>query len=139
MLVEADLSVDCPLEQVFDALADLRNEPAWDPRVTGVELLTGEPVGQDSRFAMQVAGERYDAVVRRHQRPHVLEVSGTGRPMTWRRHLVLIEGAAATTVIVRFERHSRGPARLLEPFRVRAFRREVDAWTRAVKAHCEQR
>jgi len=137
MLVEADATIERPLEQVFDALADLRNEVIWPPGATGGELLTGEPVGQDSRFALVVNGGRCDAVLRRHQRPHLLEISATSRPMTWRCTLALMDGAAGTVVIGRFERHPRGMRRLLAPFLLRALRRGAAERLSAAKAHCE--
>jgi hypothetical protein len=137
MLVEADVTVDRPLEPVFDALADLRHLVVWPPGAAGGELLTGEPVGQDGRFALLVDGERCDAVLRRHQRPHVLEISATGRPTTWRCTLALREGAAGTVVIGRFERNPRGLRRLLAPFLMRALRTDAAERLRAAKAYCE--
>ncbi len=137
MRAEADITIDRPLERVFDAVADLRVVPVWPPGVTGAELLTGEPVGQDSRFALVADGVRYDAVLRRHLRPHLLEISATGRPTTWRCNLALMEGAAGTVVIGRFEQHPRGARRLLAPFLLRAFRRDAAGRLAAVKRHCE--
>lgn len=137
MLVELDVTVHCPPERVFDTWADLRNEPAWNPRVSGVELVTGEPVAQDSRFELLLDGSHYDAAVRRHQRPHVLEVTTTGPPMTTRTVLAVMAGAAGTVVIVRHEQHLRGPRRLLEPWRRRAVRAELAARLDAFRRHCE--
>jgi hypothetical protein len=137
MLVEADVTIEGPLEQVFDAVTDLRNEVTWDPRVTGVELLTGEPIGQDGRFALIRDGVRYDAVLRRHQRPHLLEISATGPQMRWRTNFALMDGAAGTVLIGRFERHLRGLRRLAEPFSVRAFRAEATERLQAVKRFVE--
>jgi uncharacterized protein YndB with AHSA1/START domain len=41
---------DHPPEQLFDLLADVRNEPKWQPDVRSVEKLTDGPVGQGTRF-----------------------------------------------------------------------------------------
>lgn len=38
-------------EEVFDFLADLRNEKAWNPRVVQIEKLTDGPLSSGSRFA----------------------------------------------------------------------------------------
>ena len=38
--------LDCPPEEVFDFLADARNEPAWNPDVITVEQTTPGPVGR---------------------------------------------------------------------------------------------
>jgi hypothetical protein len=137
MLVELDVTVDRPAEQVFDAMADLRLEPAWNPRVTDCELLTGEPVAEDSRFATVVDGAEYDAVLRRHQRPRMLEITTTGAPMTTRTRLAFTDGAAGTVVIGRFERDPRGLRSLLAPFLVRSMRRELRQRLDDFKRYCE--
>ena len=37
-------------EQVFDTVADSRNEPSFNPAMTSVELLTPPPIGLGTRF-----------------------------------------------------------------------------------------
>jgi hypothetical protein len=105
--------------------------------VTAVELLTGEPVDQDSRFALVRDGTPYDATLRRHQRPRVLEVTTTGEPMTTRSVVAFMDGAAGTVVVLRHERHLRGPRRLVEPFVRRSVRRELAAGLAAFGRFCE--
>jgi hypothetical protein len=41
--------VERPVEEVFDFVADPRNEPLYNPAMARVELLTPEPVGIGSR------------------------------------------------------------------------------------------
>lgn len=137
MFVELDVTVSQPLEKVFDTLADLRNEPAWNPEVAEVELLTGEPVDGDSRFSLMREGMPFDATLRRHQRPHLLEITTTGAQLTTRSVLAFMEGAAGTVVIVRLEHHLRGPRKLLEPFLVRSLRRELGVRLAAFRLYCE--
>ncbi len=43
-------SPDARNVRVFDTVADSRNEPAFNPAMTGVELLTPPPVGLGTRF-----------------------------------------------------------------------------------------
>lgn len=45
-----------PPEEVFDFLADLRNEDEWNPDVKNVRLVTGEPIGAGSAFEETVRG-----------------------------------------------------------------------------------
>jgi len=137
MLIELDVTVDRPPEQVFDSWADLRNEPVWNPLVSGVELVTGEPVAENSRFSLVDDGVGYDAVIRRHARPRMLEITTTGAPMTTRTVLAFTDGAAGTVVIARFEQHWRGLRRLLEPLRRPAVRARLVARMEAFRRHCE--
>lgn len=43
-----------PAETVFDFVADQRNEPRFNPRMTSVAMTTPEPLGEGSRFAGSV-------------------------------------------------------------------------------------
>ncbi len=57
--------------------------------------------------------------------------------MRWRTHFALMDGAAGTVLIGRFERHLRGLRRLAEPFSARAFRTEATERLQAVKRFVE--
>lgn len=39
-----------PVEEVFDAVADERNEPTYNPRMTSVDKLTPGPIGVGTRW-----------------------------------------------------------------------------------------
>ena len=49
--ISGSIVVERPVEEVFDFVADSRNEPSYNPAMTECRLLTGEPVGVGSRFA----------------------------------------------------------------------------------------
>ena len=66
--------IACPPEQVFDTLADLRNDTQWNSRVSSVELLSGEPIGPGSRFAMVNGGSPYDVTIATYDRPSRLGI-----------------------------------------------------------------
>ncbi|MBI5497018.1 MAG: SRPBCC family protein [Deltaproteobacteria bacterium] len=63
-------------EEVFDTVADQRNEPQYNPEMEQVELLTPEPPGAGSRFKVQVRsrGDLIPMTVEytEFQRPHRL-------------------------------------------------------------------
>jgi hypothetical protein len=46
------IRIAAPVERVFDTAADSRNEPSFNPAMTGVELLTPLPIGLGTRFRM---------------------------------------------------------------------------------------
>ena len=50
-VVTGELLIERPREQVFDFVADERNEPRYNPRLNGVEKLTAGPIGAGTRFA----------------------------------------------------------------------------------------
>ena len=48
--ITGHVRIAAPAEQVFDAVADTRNEPSFNPAMAGVELLTALPIGPGTRF-----------------------------------------------------------------------------------------
>lgn len=54
--VRGEVVIDAPVEEVFDFVADERNEPRYNRRIVRAEKLGEGPVGQGSRFVVQPAG-----------------------------------------------------------------------------------
>ena len=49
--IEGEILIGRPAEEVFDFVADSRNEPSFNPAMAGVELLTPLPIGVGTRCA----------------------------------------------------------------------------------------
>lgn len=86
--VTGSIRIAAPLEQVFDTVADSRNEPSFNPAMTEVELLTPEPIGLGTRFHARMGTTGMDKLVELtdYDRPHrlgslttssMMETSGT--------------------------------------------------------------
>ena len=58
MSVTTTTRIACPPENVFDTLADLRNDTRWNSRVSRAELRSPEPIGLGLRFAIVNGGSR---------------------------------------------------------------------------------
>ena len=80
MRVTATTRIACPPEQVFDLLADIRNETRWNSRVSSAELRSGEPIGVGSRFAIVNGGTAYDVTITTYARPSSLVFEASGNP-----------------------------------------------------------
>jgi uncharacterized membrane protein len=52
--IEGEIAIKRPVEEVFDFVADERNEPRYNPRMLSAELLSDEPIGAGSRFRAQL-------------------------------------------------------------------------------------
>jgi hypothetical protein len=52
--IEGEIMINRPVEEVFDFVADVRNEPRYNPRMVRAEMLTPEPVGLGSRFRAEM-------------------------------------------------------------------------------------
>jgi hypothetical protein len=51
-----EVEIEAPVDEVFDFVADERNEPSYNPRIVRAEKLGDGPVGEGSRFVAQPAG-----------------------------------------------------------------------------------
>lgn len=72
------VSVDCPIHEVFDFLAEGTNTPIWRPGVTLVARISGNEVGTGTRYVQKVSDgagrtveETYE--ITRFEPPHLLE------------------------------------------------------------------
>jgi len=52
--VEGEIVINLPVEDVFDFLADERNEPRFNPRMRGAEKISEGPIGVGTRFRAEV-------------------------------------------------------------------------------------
>jgi hypothetical protein len=52
--IEGEIIVERPVEEVFDFVADVRNEPRYNPRMLSAELVSEEPIGSGSRFRTEL-------------------------------------------------------------------------------------
>jgi uncharacterized protein YndB with AHSA1/START domain len=52
--IDGEIVINRPVEEVFDFVADERNEPRYNPRMLRVEKLSPGPVGLGSRFRAEM-------------------------------------------------------------------------------------
>ena len=85
--ITGHIRIAAPVGQVFDTVADSRNEPSFYPAMTRAELLT-PPIGQGTRFRARMgkAGMEMLVELTEFERPHrlgsrttssMMETSGT--------------------------------------------------------------
>jgi hypothetical protein len=74
--IDGELVIGRPVEDVFDFVADERNEPLFNPRMVRAQKLTPGPVGPGTQFSTTVVsgGRPLDMTVEytEARRPHVL-------------------------------------------------------------------
>lgn len=56
MRVEGDISIKRPIEEVFDYVADERNEPQYNPQTKKAEKITPGPIGAGTKFRSVMSG-----------------------------------------------------------------------------------
>ena len=58
MLIQGDIVINRPIDEVFDFAADERNEPVYNPEMTLAEMVTQGPIGVGSKFHCVMTGAR---------------------------------------------------------------------------------
>lgn len=73
--IAGEIIINRPVGEVFDFVADERNEPRYNPRLHNVEKLSDGPIGLGTRYKAQTM------TVRGHTADMVIEVTGYHRPL----------------------------------------------------------
>jgi carbon monoxide dehydrogenase subunit G len=71
--INGEITIAAPAEQVFDMIADERNEPRYNPRIARAEKTSQGPVGPGTRFTAQPGGMGAAGVM-------TVEIVGYDRP-----------------------------------------------------------
>lgn len=63
--VEESVTIERPIEEVFDFIADNENDPRWCPAVEEIEQIAGNGAGPGTRYRMRhtPGGTRFEAEV----------------------------------------------------------------------------
>ena len=141
--IEGELVINRPVHEVFDFVADERNEPRYNPRIRRAEKLSPGAIGRGTRF-------RAEAVTRGRTTGMTIEYTAYERP---RQLASAIHMSAADIVgTLRFDPvptgsrmrwswvvRPRGLYRLLTPVIVRVGRRQEEANWGGLKRFLEAR
>jgi carbon monoxide dehydrogenase subunit G len=132
--VEGEIVIARPVEEVFDFVADERNEPRYNPRMLRVEKLTPGPIGVGARFHAEMKTMRRPAGM-------TIEFTGYDRPtrlasttdvstMEIRGTLTFRSEPDGTRLRWNWEIEAQGLLRLLDPLVARLGERQERAiWT----------
>jgi hypothetical protein len=140
--VSGDIMINRPVEEVFDFVADQRNEPTYNRRMLQSEKITEGPIG---------VGTTFRATPKSGQRPveMLIEVTEYDRPKRFgsrtRMSSVDVDGgltfepvAGATRMSWSWEVSPKGPLRLLGPLVGRLGRRQEKMIWNGLKAKLEE-
>ena len=137
MQVTTRTGIACPPEQVFDTLADLRNDTKWNSRVSSAELLSGEPIGPGSHFAIVNGGTPYDVTITTYDRPSRLSIEASGKPDLTIAYTFTPAGEG-TDLESTFDFRPSGVLKMLFPLLAPVIRRDVPKQHASLKALCER-
>ena len=134
MLVQGDIVIDRPIDEVFDFVADERNEPGYNPQMTRAEMVTQEPIGVGSKFhsVMTGVGRGADMTIEftEFDRPHRLGSATHISNMDINGTLVFEAQGQSTKMKWLWNIEPRGFLKLLGPVvRRMGERQELAIWT----------
>jgi len=140
--IRGAITIARPVEEVFDVVADERNEPRYNPDLLSSQMLTAEPIDVGTRFRAVHAGGREPFEL-------TIELTEFDRPrrigsLTWSpvgtiRGGVTFEPAdGGTRMSWAWDVHPTGAARYLGPLVGIVGRREERACWEGLKRYLEQ-
>jgi Polyketide cyclase / dehydrase and lipid transport len=115
--IEGQILIGRPVEDVFDFVADSRNEPRYNPAMAGVELLTPLPIGRGTRFRARMgrAGTPMLVELTEFDRPRRLGSRTTSSMMQTSGTLTLAADGGGTVMSWHWQVRPKGWMRMLGP------------------------
>jgi carbon monoxide dehydrogenase subunit G len=115
--VEGEILIYRPHEEVFDFVADSRNEPLFNPAMSGVELLTPLPIGAGTRFRVRMgrAGTQMLVELTEFDRPYRLGSRTTSSMMQTSGTLTFAADSDCTVMSWDWQVRPKGWMRMLGP------------------------
>ena len=139
--IEGSTTIARPVEEVFDIVADERNEPDYNPQMTAVEKLTPGPIGTGTTWSATISSRGrsmpMQIEVTDYDRPHRLGSTTTMPNMVIRGMLTYEPVAAGTLMRWSWDLHPKGALRLLAPVIAAQGRRQESAIWAGLKSYME--
>lgn len=127
-----------PAEDVFDFLADLRNESRWNPRVVEITQSTPGPIRSGTRFHGKYRGiGALETVLVECDRPSRIAFRSEGQRVEIEGAFALTRTASGTDVALDADLRPKGLLAKLAPLMAPVFRRQNAAAAQRLKAALE--
>src|SRR3954447_19410689 len=117
-------------------MADARNEPQWNSRVSSAELRSTEPISLGSEFTIVNGGASYDVTITTYDRPNRVVFEGVGNPDVTIAYTFSSSGAG-TEMATAFDFRPSGISTLLFAVLAPVIRRSVRKQFASFKELCE--
>jgi hypothetical protein len=138
--IDGEITVNRPVEEVFDFVADERNEPRYNPRMLRAEKLSPGPIGAGTRFRAEFGSRGRPVAITEitsHERPYRLASATHMSMMEVRGTLTFDRVPEGTRMRWQWEIEPRGLFRLVAPLLVRIGRRQEQATWASLKRFLE--
>jgi carbon monoxide dehydrogenase subunit G len=120
--------IDRSPEEVFDYLADVRNEPKWLPGAADIVLTSEGEVGPGSTFQGTYArAGTVTCHLSRYERPRHLTIHGEGRGMSFDDEVTLSPSGTGTRLDAVMRTQPKGLFKLLAPMMGRVISKQFQS------------
>lgn len=131
--VNESVTIDRPIEEVFNFIADSENDPRWCPSVEEIEQIAGNGAGPGTRYRMHHApgGMNFDAIVEIFESnpPHSLKwiMTDSGHTLRGTYELEAVDGKTHLTQTseITLEGWLRIPGLIMKRFIARDVKKEL--------------
>ncbi len=137
MEFSAESDIARPAEEVFDRMADARNEPSWNSQVSRSDLVSDGEVGPGSRFVTVNRGKPYDATITTYERPGRVVFEVTGKPLDITASFTITPRGDGSHVESRFDFRPKGSMKLMFSLMQSAIRKDIARQSESFKRFCE--
>jgi uncharacterized protein YndB with AHSA1/START domain len=139
--IEGEIIINRPVEEVFDVVADERNEPRYNPRLLWVEKISSGSIGRGTQFraATKTMGRPVEMTIEftDYERPRRLASSTHMPTMEIQGALTFEPVPAGTRMRWAWELQPRGALRLLTPLITRMGQRQEETIWSGLKQFME--
>jgi len=137
VIVNVDVEIARPRDQVFDLMADARNEPAWNSQVSRTELISEEPIGPGTEFTTTNRGQEYVAIITSYDRASRLAFNVVGNTMEIAAAMRFADSPDGTRLTGQFDLQPKGFMKLMLPLMAPAVRKDLPRQFASFKEFCE--
>jgi uncharacterized protein YndB with AHSA1/START domain len=137
VIVTVDVRISVPVADVFDAMADARNEPRWNTQVSECELLTGEPIARGTHFRTVNRGQAYSATITEYDRPDRVTFVVAGKALEITGALQFVNDGGSTHMTGAFDLQPKGFMKVMLPLMAAAVRKDFPRQMANFKQFCE--
>ena len=140
--IEGAIVIKRPVDVVFDFVADERNEPRYNRRLTRVEQISGGPINLGARVRAETRsmGRTAEMVIEYtgFERPRLLTSSTRMSAMRIRGSLTFAPVPAGTLMRWSWQMQPRGVLKLMTPLIARMGKRQERTIWRSLKRYLEE-
>jgi len=139
--IEGEIVINRPPEEVFDVVADERNEPKYNPQMLRADLVTPEPIGVGTQFHAEAVtmGRKSEMVIEftAYDRPRRLASATHMATMEFEGALTFVSVPDGTLMRWTWDLRPRGFLKLMSPLIARMGRRNERACWTSLKRYLE--